>query len=74
VASLSVDLRYQQPILRSRAQKARDPCRRDSNKREIVSQTRNAALKHKAILLPLLLTGASATGLIQANIKFLKNC
>jgi hypothetical protein len=33
-----------------------------------------AGKKHKAILLALLPTGASATGQIQANIKFLKNC
>ena len=67
-------VRWQAPWWISAISKARDPCRRDSNKREIVSQTHNAALKHKAILLPLLLTGASATGQIQANIKFLKNC
>jgi hypothetical protein len=39
VASILVDLRYQQPILRSRVQKAREPYQRDSNKREVVSQT-----------------------------------
>jgi hypothetical protein len=45
-----VDLRYQQPILCSRAQKAHDPNRRDSNKRKVFSQTRNATLLNPSIL------------------------